>query len=418
MSLHSSVLQANKPKIPPPPPTNGSSNQMNGNHETTALDFEPFILILPLPKRAQGMKCRKSNCCRLLLVPAEARPSRRVGDVASARPVELWPPVSWNQDRQVFPLLSHCRLSSPQIDSDDYIDVFSWLVMFVAWIYRWFSPAHPGRGDVIAELSSTSPVSEESQALRSRSASLNSFKSSTQADIQDFGCGEISPKSNGVIAAQKSPNGQQYKPRPLQFGIPAICSRFNSILFGPSWNDYTTDDDQSIIIENVRLPHKHSSAGEDQLELDNWACNEKDGFVEHQISVVFAPCFSNELETTVLLPASCSMPGLTGRVRSVDNTLLHTSFTVPLRSESNQEDFSDCYSCMDGESFISSNDLPYSEISAEQNSPLSDECTTTAFLTLPLPRRDVENTTPNGNTIMKKSKTEDNCFQGIATMLF
>ncbi|VDK59592.1 unnamed protein product [Cylicostephanus goldi] len=305
--------------------------------------------------------------------------------------------------------------------------------MFVAWIYRWLSPAQPGRGDNFTEpRTSADALDEESLALKSRSASVDSSDSFHPSYSPEF-----DPDFKNAVFSSKEPlNDESNKSRPLQFGIPAICSRFNSILFGPAWTDYTVDDDQSVIIANGLLAHKQcNTTHEDHSDLENCACRENDGFAEHQISVVFTPCYSNEFEATVSLPVSYSMPELNKQNGTINNSLLHTSYTVSVQCDS-QEEFSDCYS-VDEESFVSSSEFPYSEKSSDPySSPAEDGSTT--FLTMPLPKRylflhlsalyakkssvnpfgvnfssDVENTTPNGNTIMKKSKTEDNCYQGL-----
>ncbi|EPB76069.1 kinase domain protein [Ancylostoma ceylanicum] len=330
--------KANKPK--PPAPTNGSSNQMNGNHETV-LEFE---------------------------------------------------------------------LGLPHIDSDDYFDVFSWLVMFVAWLYRWLSPSSPSGNDVG---SNQSPCSDEdtahSCASHSRSASIDDFESSVQDCFREFSYRETDEDS-AIATSSSASASQQPSPLSLYVGVPSICSKFNSLLFGPSWNDCAADDDLPIIMENVRFAHEHNNAlHEKRASTDSWICNDNDGYVEHKISVIFTPCYSNDFETTVLLPEACATPGLTEQFTCIESPLLEASFSVPLQSQNTQEEFSDCRSR--SESFVTSSEFPCTIEAAEKCCTPFEDCSSSTSLTMTLRKSDVENTTPNGNTTMKKSKTDDNCYQ-------
>lgn len=282
--------------------------------------------------------------------------------------------------------LLHCRLGLPHIDSDDYFDVFSWLVMFVAWLYRWLSPASPSGNDIGAN---QSPCSDEdvaqSCASHSRSASLDDFDSYVQDCFQDSSYRETDEDSaigtSSTACAAQQPNLSSF-----YIGVPSICSKFNALLFGPSWNDCTADDDLPIIMENMRLAHERNNAGhEKHSNTDNWIFNEKDGYVEHKISVIFTPCYSNDIETTVLLPESFATPGLTKRFTCVESPVLHESFSVPQQSDNVQEEFIDCISR--SESFVTSSEFPCAFGTANQCCTSFEDSSVSTSLTMTLPKR-------------------------------
>ncbi|WKY01004.1 hypothetical protein Q1695_015196 [Nippostrongylus brasiliensis] len=288
--------------------------------------------------------------------------------------------------------------------------------MFVAFLHRWFTPSREAE-----ELEAEESSLPQGSSCRSSSspACLNTTNlecsdkivcyAEVPLEIINSECDSEMPVHNLFV------DDQRIAKSALQAAVAAVISKLHSFVFSPT-GDSDSDCPSEQDTEDID-PGKAENLS--KLDDSCWKerCGDKDEYAEHTVAVLFTPSSTNDCEVSIQLPilshlkvSHRKIPSSAGIPAAVESSISHSA---SLRMERVSEQVAKCLST--SASFVSSSTINCG-VGSVSSDDLGNKCSEkpAAAAIRTEQRSDVENTTPNGNTVMKKSKTDDNCYQGDA----
>uniref|UniRef100_A0A6F7P4H2 non-specific serine/threonine protein kinase n=1 Tax=Haemonchus contortus TaxID=6289 RepID=A0A6F7P4H2_HAECO len=285
--------------------------------------------------------------------------------------------------------------------------------MFVAFLHRWFSTT---RQHDQPEVTHSSYSSDEA-ATRSLSspACLNnigrtdSFSPHCSPEETAWQSFIDTDEPLQMPTSNHLPRCLHLEAPSFPFDVLALSSKLNSLIFGATetpapevLSRYDGKDDSFNCLEAF-----------DELRLERKVGNDGDEYTEHTVTVLFTPCFTNEHETKVVLHDFVTLnvtPLIIAREELLSGVDFSTDCSLVPQAKCAEEEASMCLSS--SASFVTSSTFRCESASASSFESFGNASDTNISThPPPLQPSDVENTTPNGNTNMKKSKTDDNCYQ-------